>query len=428
MFVDRVKVKLVAGNGGNGMSSFRREKYVPLGGPYGGDGGRGGHIIFEADSNKSTLLDLRFNKIIKAKNGEAGKNKKMHGGDSSDVVIKVPLGTVIKDTETGQVVADLTKHGQQEIVALGGKGGRGNARFATANNPAPNFAEKGELGEEKEIDIELKLLADVGLIGYPSVGKSTLLSVVTKAKPEIADYPFTTISPNLGISQTKDGRSFAIADLPGLIEDASSGKGMGFQFLKHIERTRVLCHVVDMGSEDGRDPVEDFKVINNELKQYNEELLNKPMVVVANKMDLDGAEENLERFKKEFPEAKVFPVMTIVGEGVEPLLYEIADILDTQKLEEKQEFQNESVVYKFEPRRMEYNIERVNANTWRVSGSTIERQFRQFDFNSEESLIQFSIMMKRSGLEQALRDNGVVDGDTVIIQDAQFIFDEGMVE
>lgn len=428
MFVDRVKVKLVGGNGGNGMASFRREKYVPFGGPYGGDGGRGGHIIFEADSNKSTLLDLRFNKIIKAKNGEAGKNKKMHGADATDVIVKVPLGTIIKDAEKDIVIADLTKHGQQEIIAFGGRGGRGNIRFASANNPAPNFAEKGELGEEKEIEIELKLLADVGLVGYPSVGKSTLLSVISEAKPEIADYHFTTINPNLGIAQTKDGRSFAVADLPGLIEDASSGKGMGFQFLKHIERTRLLCHVVDMGSEEGRDPVEDYAVINQELEKYNPEILEKPMLVVANKMDLDGAEENLERFKKAYPNVEVFPVMTIVGEGIEPLLYKIADILDEQKLEDKQNLQNESVVYKFEPRKIDYDIERINQNTWRVSGSTMQRQFRQFDFKSEESLIQFAMMMKRSGLEQLLREQGVQDGDTIIIEDAQFVFDEGSVE
>lgn len=428
MFVDRVKVKLIGGNGGDGMASFRREAYVPLGGPYGGDGGRGGHIIFEGDSNKATLLDLRFNRIIKAKNGEAGKNKKMHGRAAEDIIVKVPLGTLIKDLEKGVVIADLVRHGQQEIVAYGGRGGRGNARFATAKNPAPHFAEKGELGQSFDVEIELKLLADVGIIGYPSVGKSTMLSVISKAKPEIAAYPFTTIVPNLGIAQSPDGRSFAVADLPGLIEDAHLGKGLGHVFLKHIERCRVLCHVVDMGAEDGRDPLSDYENIMHELAKYNEKLMKRPMIVVANKMDLDGAQENLERFKAAYSDLEVYPVMTALDEGLDKVLYRIADILDEESIEDIVETQNESVIYKYEAPRKAYEIEQLGEDLWRVSGATIDRQFRQFSFDSEESLIQFAIAMKRSGLEQALRDAGVRDGDTVIINDAQFIFDEAVVE
>lgn len=427
MFVDRVKLKLVAGNGGDGMASFRREAYVPLGGPYGGDGGKGSDIVFVADSNKSTLLDLRFNRVIKGEHGGAGKNKKMHGRGAEDVIIKVPVGTVVSDVEKGVVIADLTRHGQREVIAFGGRGGRGNMRFATANNPAPHYAEKGELGQEIEVEIELKILADVGIIGYPSVGKSTLLSVITKAKPEVADYHFTTIVPNLGIAQAPDGRSFAVADMPGLIEDAHLGKGLGHVFLKHIERTRVLIHVVDMGSEDGRDPIEDFKVINEELEKYNEKLMKKPMVVVANKMDLDVAPKNLERFKEAYPYVEIFELVTMVGEGISPLLYRVADILD-EHVDEVVEAQSTQVVYKFEAPKKEFTIDRINQNTWRISGSLIERTFRQFDFESEEGAIHFGIRLKKLGIDQALREEGIQDGDTVILEDVQFIFDEGMVE
>ena len=427
MFVDRVNIKLVAGNGGPGMTSFRREAFIPLGGPYGGDGGKGSDIVFVADSNKSTLLDLRFNRVIKGHHGQAGKNKKMHGRGADDIILKVPVGTVVKDMEKGVIIADLTHHGQREVIAFGGRGGRGNMRFATANNPAPHYSEQGELGQEIDIDIELKLLADVGIIGFPSVGKSTLLSVISKAKPEVADYHFTTIIPNLGIAQAPDGRSFAVADMPGLIEDAHLGKGLGHIFLKHIERTRVLVHVVDMGAEDGRDPVEDYRVINDELYKYDASLTKKPMVVVANKMDLEVAAGNLERFKKAYPNLEVFELITMVGEGINGLLYRLADILD-EHVEDIVEAQSQQVVYKYEAPKSQFEIEQVNQNTWRVEGSLIDRAFRQFDFKTEESSIQFGMRMKRSGVDQALRDAGARDGDVVILGDVQFIFDEGMVE
>lgn len=426
MFVDRVTIKIEAGNGGDGMSSFRREAYVPLGGPYGGDGGRGGNVVFVADSHKSTLLDLRYNRILKADHGINGKNKKMHGHDGADLVLKVPVGTVVYDETHEKVIADLTEVGQTAIVAHGGRGGRGNARFQTANNPAPTFAEKGALGEKLEIVVELKLLADVGIIGFPSVGKSTLLSVVTRAKPEIADYHFTTIVPNLGIASTSDGRSFTIADMPGLIEDAHEGKGLGHVFLKHIERTRVLVHVIDMGAEDGRDPLEDYEIINRELGLYNAELLERPMIVAANKMDLDGAPDNLARFKKAHPELEVFELVTMVGEGIEKLLYRVADILD-ETIANIPEMQSEAVVFKFEPKRKKFEIERISKDVWRIFGEDVDRHFRQYDFETEESVVQFGIAMKRLGVDRALRNAGVQDGDTVILADVQFIFDEGDV-
>ncbi|QIK70094.1 GTPase ObgE [Erysipelothrix sp. HDW6C] len=427
MFVDRVSIKLIAGNGGDGMASFRREAFVPFGGPYGGDGGKGGDIVFVADSHKSTLLDLRYNRVLKAKHGTAGKNKKMHGRGAEDYILRVPVGTVVMDEEKGIIIADLTEHGQREIIAHGGRGGRGNTRFATPNNPAPTYAEKGELGTEIDVTIELKLLADVGIIGYPSVGKSTLLSVITRAKPEVADYHFTTIVPNLGIASSPDGRSFGVADMPGLIEDAHMGKGLGHVFLKHIERTRALVHVVDMGAEDGRDPVEDYRVINEELEKYDEKLMRKPMVVVANKMDLDVAPANLERFKAAYPDLEIFELITMVGEGIDALLYRLADILD-EHVEEIIEEQNEAVVYKYEAPKRSFEITRINDTKWEISGSSIERAFRQFDFNTEEAAIQFGISMKRLGVDQALREAGARDGDIIILADVQFIFDEGMVE
>jgi len=427
MFVDKIEIELVSGNGGNGLTSFRKEAHVPLGGPYGGDGGKGGDIIFKADSHKSTLLDLRYNKILKADNGEHGKTKKMHGRSGKDLVLRVPIGTVVTDLETGDIIADLTEVDQEETILRGGKGGRGNARFATPNNPAPHFSEKGELGEHKRFLVELKLLAEVGLIGYPSVGKSTLLSVISRAKPEIAEYPFTTIVPNLGIVETKDSRSFAVADLPGLIEEAHQGKGLGHVFLKHIERCRVLVHVLDMGGEYGRDPLDDYDVINNELAKYNKDLLNKPMLVAANKMDMEEAESNLNRFKEKHPEIEVFPLITLVDEGTDSLIYRLADLLDETKEEIIHE-QNETVVFKYQAPVKEFEVIQINSNTWRLEGNAITKMFRQFDFDSEESVIQFGLALKRLGVDQELRNRGAKDGHTVILENVQFVFDEGMVE
>ena len=310
MFVDQVKIHVQAGKGGDGIVSFRHEKYVAYGGPFGGDGGNGGSVIFQADPGMTTLLDLRYHRKIKATPGEKGKNKKMHGANGEDKIVKVPLGTIVKREDTGQIIADLTESHQQQVIAKGGKGGRGNYHFKSSRNTAPKYAELGTLGEEFDCIVELRVLADVGLVGFPSVGKSTLLDAVSRAKPEIGDYPFTTISPNVGVVQTRDGRSFIMADLPGLIEGASTGKGLGHQFLRHIERCRVIVHVVDMGAEEGRDPLEDYKIINDELGSYQIRLLERPQIVVANKMDLEHAEENLKRFKEAYPDVKIIILTT----------------------------------------------------------------------------------------------------------------------
>lgn len=424
MFIDRVKLHVKAGNGGNGLVSFRREKYVPFGGPYGGDGGDGGNIIFEVDTHKSTLLDLRFQHHLKAKNGENGKNKKMHGANGEDLIIKVPPGTIVKEEPTGKVLMDLTQPGQQGIIAKGGKGGRGNFRFASAKNPAPDMAEVGALGEEFDIEVELKLLADVGLVGFPSVGKSTLLSVVSAAKPEIGDYHFTTIIPNLGVVQAGDDRSFVMADLPGLIENASQGKGLGHQFLQHIERCRLLVHIIDMSGSEGRDPLEDYEIIMNELQQYQYRLLEREMIVVANKMDLEGAQENLIRFKEAYPELEVFETITLTQSGTQKLVYAIADKLETIEYDlfESDEVFEEEVVFKYEAPERGYEVVQLDDHLWQLSGPQLEHEFRQLDENSFDSIEHFSRRLKQLGVDQYLRDSGVVHGDTIILESVQFEF------
>ena len=427
MFIDRVTIKLQAGNGGNGKVAFRREKYVPLGGPAGGDGGKGGSIIFVVDSNKSTLLDLRYNKHIKATSGGHGKIKKMHGPDGDDVIVKVPPGTLVKDLKSNAVIADLVNPGQKAVICKGGKGGRGNWHFATGRNTAPEFAENGEPGESKEVEVELKLLADVGLVGFPSVGKSTLLSVVTKAKPEIADYHFTTLAPNLGVAQVKDGRSFVIADLPGLIKGASEGKGLGHQFLKHIERCRVILHVVDMGAEDGRDPIEDYKVINDELESYRLRLSERPQVVLANKMDMDDAKANLERFREAYPDVEVFEGITLINEGLEPVLYRLADLLeqtDPFPLTDEENTDESGVVYKYVPKEKPFKVVNEGNGIWHLEGDTVERYVEQTNLDSEESTIRLATRLRKLGVDKALRDAGCQHGDTVFIKQFGFEFIE----
>lgn len=425
MFIDRVKIKCKAGNGGNGIVSFRREKYVPLGGPNGGDGGKGGSIIFEADSNRSTLLDLRYAKLLKAENAEQGKNKKMHGADGDDIIVKVPLGTLIKDAKTGALLADLITVEQRATIASGGRGGRGNWHFATGRNTAPEFCEVGEPGEEKEIQVELKLLADVGLIGFPSVGKSTFLSVVTKARPEIADYPFTTLVPNLGVVQVKDGRSFVLADLPGLIEGAHQGKGLGHQFLRHIERCRVVIHIVDMGAPDGRDPVEDYRVINNELEQYEYRLLERPQVVLANKMDLDNAQANLKRFKEAYPDLEVFETTTLIHEGVEEVLYRAADLLiNAPEFPLLGEAESEGVLFKYQPKDPDFVVKNLGNNQWRIEGIGVEKLVLMSKFNNEQAVERFGSQLRYMGVDDALRRAGAIDGDKISILDFRFEFVE----
>lgn len=421
MFVDRVKIKVKGGNGGNGIVSMRREKFVPLGGPDGGSGGNGGNVILKADSNKSTLLDLRYNKQIFAEHGGSGKTKKMSGKTGADQVLSVPVGTVVKDEE-GSIIADLNEHGQEVIVARGGRGGKGNWAFMSNKYPAPDFAQQGEIAEVIEIEIELKLLADVGLVGFPSVGKSTFLSVVTKAKPEIAAYPFTTITPNLGVVSSKDGRSFTIADLPGLIEGASQGKGLGHQFLRHIERTRVIVHMLDMGNETGRDPVEDYEIINNELNSYQYDLLLRPQVVVANKMDMPGAKENLERFRKAYPDLEVFETTTIFQEGVDLVLYKVADLLEDTPAFPLLEGESQGVVYKYVEEREDFKVNNLGNGRFELLGDKLLREFRMLDFESENSAYHFARRLRVMGVDARLRALGAKDGDTIIIDNYEFEF------
>lgn len=428
MFVDHVKVYVKGGDGGDGMVAFRREKYVPYGGPAGGDGGNGGNVVFEVDEGLRTLMDFRYNRHFKAARGENGKSKGMHGKSAEDLVVKVPPGTVVINEETGNVIADLVEHGQRAIIAKGGRGGRGNMRFATPSNPAPEIAEKGEPGQELRVILELKLLADVGLVGFPSVGKSTLLSVVSSAKPKIADYHFTTLVPNLGVVETDDGRSFVMADLPGLIEGAHKGVGLGIQFLRHIERTRVIVHVVDMAAIEGRNPYEDYLKINEELKQYDLRLTERPQIVVANKMDMPGAEENLMEFKKKLGEGvKVFPISAITKKGLKPLLHEIADLLETTPSFELHDIADESdaaVVYKFEKKEQDFEITRDDDGAFVLRGEKIERLFKMTDFSRDESVRRFARQLRHMGVDDALRERGAKDGDTVRILDYEFEFVE----
>lgn len=420
-FIDSAKIYLKAGKGGDGIVSFRREAHVPLGGPFGGDGGKGGSVIFEVDPAKSTLLDLRYRKKIIAQNGENGKTKKMHGADGKDEIVQVPLGTIVKDAQTGRLVADLTNPGQKAVICRGGNGGRGNFHFKTSRNPAPEYAENGEAGEEFEAYIELKLLADVGLVGYPSVGKSTILSVVSAARPEIADYPFTTLTPKMGVVSVGDGRSFVMADLPGLIEGASQGKGLGHEFLKHIERCRVIIHVIDMGGNTGRDPVEDYKIINSELEQYKYKLLQRPQIVVANKMDEDGAEENLERFRQAYPELEVFPVISLIGEGMQAVLYRAADLLDiTDSFPIEDEEDEIGVVYGYQPAEEPFIIRNLGNGAWSVESDRITRIMNKTNFEDEEETIRFGLSLKKMGVDQALKERGATENDTVYINDYIF--------
>ena len=423
MFIDDVSIVVKAGNGGNGIVAFRREKYVPKGGPAGGNGGRGGDIIFVGEEGLTTLLDLRYNRIIKAQNGQNGMAKDCFGKDGEDVYIKVPVGTVVYDKKKGITIADITRHKQQAIIAKGGKGGRGNSAFATPRIPAPEICEKGLPGEEKEIRVELKVLADVGLVGFPSVGKSTLISVVSAAKPKIADYHFTTLVPNLGVVKVKDGRSFVMADLPGLIEGASSGAGLGFQFLKHIERTRVIVHVIDMASFEGRDPYEDYVKINEELRLYNEKLLLRPQIVVANKMDLQGAEENLEEFKKKVPDVTIVPISAYTRNNLDELLYKVADVLDTVNINEFTETISEEVVeYVFQKEEEPFKITLEDDGVYNVSGPMIKKFFDVTDFSRDENVKLFARRLRNLGVDNELRRLGVKHGDTVRILDYEFEF------
>ena len=419
MFVDELDIKLIAGSGGDGSTSFRREKYVPMGGPDGGNGGRGANIIFKVDKNLKTLIDLSYKKIIKADKGENGKGSNKYGKNAEDVIIKVPAGTTITSKDTNELIADLTTDEEEVIVAHGGRGGRGNKAFATHDNPAPKFSEKGEPGEELIVHLELKVLADVGLVGLPSVGKSTILSLISSAKPKIAAYHFTTLSPNLGVVKLKNGDSFVIADLPGLIEGASVGVGLGHEFLRHAMRTKILAHVIDMGASEGRDPIEDYKVIRREIEEYNGSLKKKQEIVIANKMDLDSAQDNLKKFKKAYPDLEVIEISCMNNTGIDNLI----NILN-EKLKEIPEVKlyNEAdyKLYKFVDK-APYTITR-DGDIWIVKGKEIETLLKMTRFEEDEGALRFARKFKGMGIEDELERMGAKPGDEVQILDYMFTF------
>ncbi len=425
MFVDLVKIKVKSGQGGNGIVAFRREKYVPMGGPAGGDGGKGGSIVFEGHEGLSTLVDLRYNKIIEADSGENGKPKKMDGANGKDKIVKVPIGTTIYDEVTNKVYGDITTHKQQVVVCMGGRGGRGNVKFATSRNTAPEISEKGEPGITKSVRIELKVLADVGLVGLPSVGKSTIISIVSNSKPKIASYHFTTLVPNLGVVKVEEGRSFVMADLPGLIEGASLGQGLGLQFLRHIERTKVILHVLDMSGSEGRDPFEDYTVINKELKTYRYNLLARPQIIVANKMDLPGAKDNLELFKTQLKEDyEIIPISAATKYNIQELIYKTANLLDkTDSFEMYDEADYEEVVeYTYTKEEILFEIKLGDDGVYDVTGSRLKKIFLMTDFTKDQSVKRFARILRSLGIDKELRDKGVKNGDTVRIFEFEFEF------
>ena len=422
MFIDEVEIDVIAGDGGNGCMAFRREKYVPMGGPFGGDGGKGSDIIFKVDTGLNTLIDLRYQKQIKGKKGENGEGKARQGKNAENVIVRVPLGTVITDLDTNLIIADLTKKDDEVIVAYGGRGGRGNMSFATRSNPAPNFAENGEPGEVKRVKIELKLLADVGLVGMPSVGKSTLISKISASKPKIAAYHFTTLNPNLGVVKV-DSRSFVVADLPGLIEGASLGEGLGDKFLKHIERTRVIAHVIDMSGFEGRDPYDDYVIIRKELENFSKDLIKKPEIIIANKMDMPESEKNLEEFKHKV-DKKIYPISAINNDGLDKVLTELANMLD--KIEKKPLYEEEKfeshILYKFK-KENPFTITKED-DTWVIKGEEVEKLLKMTRFSNEEAANRFANKLRRLGIDDKLRELGAKEGDYVRILDLEFEYRE----
>ena len=424
MFVDELTIKVEAGKGGDGCTSFRREWCVPMGGPDGGNGGRGASIIFQVDKGLKTLIDLRYMKIIKGKKGENGKGSNRNGANAEDIIIKVPEGTVVTDSKTNQVIADLVGDNNEVVVAHGGRGGRGNTAFRTQSDTAPKFSELGEPGEEKTLKVELKMIADVGLIGLPSVGKSTILSMISAAAPKIASYHFTTLSPNLGVVKLKDGRTFIMADLPGLIEGASSGVGLGHKFLRHAMRTKILAHVIDMGSEEGRDPIQDYQVIRKEILDYSEKLALKKEIVIANKMDLDSAQHNLEEFRKKYPDILIVPVSSVTNTGFEELMKMLADMLDT--IDDEELYTDDEmmghVTYKFQNERP-FTITKQE-DVWVLEGAELEKLFKMTRFDEDEAVRRFARKLKGMGVDEELERLGAKPGDEVQICDYIFEFKE----
>ncbi|WP_374017211.1 GTPase ObgE [Paenibacillus thiaminolyticus] len=433
MFVDKTKIYVKGGDGGDGLVAFRREKYVAMGGPAGGDGGHGGDVIFRVDEGLRTLVDFRYQKHFKASRGEKGRNKSQHGANAEHMIVRVPPGTVVIDDDTQEVIADLTRNGQEVIVAKGGRGGRGNMRFATPANPAPELAEHGEEGQERWVVLELKVMADVGLVGFPSVGKSTLLSVVSGAKPKIGAYHFTTITPNLGVVDIGDGRSFVMADLPGLIEGAHEGVGLGHEFLRHIERTRIIIHVVDMAGTEGRDPFDDWVKINDELRQYNEKLAERPQIVAANKMDMPQAEENLEAFREQVralkgDEIEIMPISSLTKQGIQELLYKAMDMLERlpdTHVEEVADVEERKIYrYKKKEEKPSFTIRREN-DTFVIESEAIEGMLKRMQMTSHDAILRFARTLRRMGVDEELRKRGAEDGTIIRIGDFEFEFVEG---
>jgi obg family GTPase cgtA len=422
MFVDRVKIHVKGGNGGNGMVSFFRAKYITHGGPDGGDGGRGGDVIFVGDESMGTLMDFRYKRMFKAGNGQDGGKRNCFGKDGESVVIKVPVGTVIREAESGKIMADITKHGEEKILIHGGKGGKGNQHFATPTRQAPRYAEPGRVAKEYDVILELKLIADVGLIGFPNVGKSTLLSMVTNANPKIANYHFTTLAPNLGVVEGRYGDSFVLADIPGLVEGASEGVGLGHAFLRHVERTKVFIHVVDAAGVEGDDPVENVRKINQELEAYNPELMKRPQVIAANKTDIPGSEENVERLKEAYEKEgfEVFPISAATNKGLDELLTKVAEILknypeDIVFEEEYEEY--DEVAVDQEP----FTIE-VEDGVYVVRGVGVEKMIGYTNIDTEKGFAFFQRYLKEKGIIEALEEKGIQEGDTVRIYDMEFEF------
>lgn len=417
MFIDRADIKVIAGNGGNGIVSWRREKFEPAGGPAGGDGGKGASVIIKSDNNIHTLMDFRYKKVYKGENGENGKTSNMFGKDGEDIILKVPVGTLVKDQKTGGVIVDLNENNQEFVIAEGGRGGRGNTKFRSSTRRAPNFSEDGKPGETREITLELKLLADVGLIGYPNVGKSTLLSIVSAAKPKIENYHFTTLSPNLGVVNLGFEKSFVIADIPGLIEGAAEGVGLGHDFLKHIERTRVLIHVLDISGIEGRDPLEDFDQINKELQEYNPKLKDKPQIVYANKMDLPGAEENLERLKEKLKDNNIpiFSGSIANTDNLDQLMSLSYQIVQETNMPQTYDEEYVPVEKKIIP----ITVDKVDGE-FVIYGDQVEELLRKININDNDSLRYLQTQLSNMGIMDMLQDRGVSAGDTVIMGEIEF--------
>ena len=418
MFVDEVIVKLTAGRGGDGCMSFRREKYIPMGGPFGGNGGKGSDIIFKADEGLRTLIDLRYQRHIKGTPGLNGQGKNKNGKSAEDTIVKVPVGTTIKDNETGAIIADLTKNNEEVIVAYGGRGGRGNVTLATKSNPCPSYCEYGEPGEERKVKVELRMLADVGLVGLPSVGKSTILSQITNANPKIASYHFTTLTPNLGVVSTND-YSYTVADLPGLIEGASTGAGLGHKFLKHIERTKIIAHVIDMSGIEGRGPYEDYLTIRKELENFSPKLLTKPEIIIANKMDIPESIDNLNKFKEKI-KLPIYEISAINNQGLDNIIRVLEDLVKNTKDEilYEDELQESHVLYKFKKEKP-FTIIKEN-NAYVIKGDQVEKIFKMTNFNTEEALVRFSNKLRRMGIDDELEKMGIEEGDIVKILDYEF--------